>query len=499
METTLRELKDFASTALELKHKDAPGDAVSAAAVQGSLLLLRCREHTRQAALEADRMRAKASGQREDLDQATLQLHNLVYEQQYYDKEISSKRTFQPSVPDDKLCCISSQDFLQVQQQQNPQQKSQSGHEVELARLNYELGQRKQLKAHLQRLLQQKQRAQTELNAARDRIDELRGHMEAIKSSSRSLMETSLPESAAVSRNREAAELLPLPLYIIYSQVATASGVLGLPASAEIAGSTTAAEQLAATEASAKAADATPADAVQAAKRRRKSEAQDDHAYKLSFQYYTQLKLVGVAAATADDEELLTDLFLGDAGDGLLLESVAAACSSGHTSLDCQAGHDLSAVTPSASAAGERQREVGGDDDALMLDEGEVVFMEEYEEAYEQGTSYKAASEAGEASAVSEEAGQGAAEVASAADSAEQTLLARHSMYRLVLRSSALEAHCHVKVFLAYPLCPPVFVVTRLLDIRDARGGSSKGSVALTAVNEVLRLEQQVGGDKKGY
>jgi hypothetical protein len=82
METTLRELKDFASTALELKHKNAPGDAVAAAAVQGSLLLLRCREHSRQAALEADHMRLKASGQREDLDQATLQLHNLVYEQQ---------------------------------------------------------------------------------------------------------------------------------------------------------------------------------------------------------------------------------------------------------------------------------------------------------------------------------------------------------------------------------------------------------------------------------
>jgi hypothetical protein len=50
---------------------------------------------------------------------------------------------------------------------------------------------------------------------------------------------------------------------------------------------------------------------------------------QLSFQYYTQLKLVGVAAGAPDDDELLTDLFLGDAGDGLLLESVAAACSSG--------------------------------------------------------------------------------------------------------------------------------------------------------------------------
>ncbi|WIA38614.1 hypothetical protein OEZ86_001924 [Tetradesmus obliquus] len=652
-------------------------------------------------------MRAKASGQREDLDQATLQLHNLVYEQQYYDKEISSKRTFQPSVPDDKLCCISSQDFLQVQQQQQPQQQQQGPHELELARLNYELGQRKQLKAHLQKLLQQKQRAQAELNAAKERIDDLRGNMEAIKSSSRSLLETSLPEAAAVARNREAAELLPLPLYIIYAQAATAASVLGLPLRADITGSTAAAERLAAAEADAAAAKAAPgaaaAEAVQAAKRRRKSEAQEDEAYKvhplsvtlevslggpeqqqaaagsvaLCFQYYSQLKLVGVAAGAPDDEELLTDLFLGDAGDGLLLEAVAAACSGGALQFGLPgrprpfrwaqdlAGVDVVASLPASytgsasdreqllsslgayrsqlrleafverlasakqarlalkrileqlaqkklppscwdskvltkvssfihkwqhmgdagsavggaaslmgslgrqggatgsagqqqqqgwqslqqgsvqeegevaggggegmdatsrlaaaeteedllqglladegaasltgvqastaraiAAAANQPRGVGGDggDDALMLDEGELLLLEDYDEAYEQGAGgYKEPSEAGEASAASEEAGEGGAEVASAQGGTQQALLARHSLYRLVLRSSALEAHFHVKVFLAYPLCPPVFVVTRLLDIRDARSGS-KGSAALTAVNEVLRLEQQ--------
>jgi hypothetical protein len=149
-------------------------------------------------------------------------------------------------------------------------------------------------------------------------------------------------------------------------------------------------------------------------------------------------------------------------------------------------------LTGLQAVAADAVNKVGGEGDAIMLDEGELVFMEDYEEAYEQG--YKEASDAGEASAASEEAGGGAAEVASATSGTEQALLARHSLYRLVLRSSALEAHFHVKVFLAYPLCPPVFAATRLLDIRDVRAGSSKGSVALSAVNEVLRLEQQVGG-----
>jgi hypothetical protein len=174
---------------------------------------------------------------------------------------------------------------------------------------------------------------------------------------------------------------------------------------------------------------------------------------------------------------------------GLLVDEGAAAV----TGLEASAARAVATAVAPANAAGVRQGDVGGDYDTLMLDEGELVFMEDYEEAYEQGNSFKEPSDAGEASAASEEAAEGAAEVASACGNAEQALLARHSLYRLVLRSSALEAHFHVKVFMAYPLCPPVFVVTRLLDIRDARGGSSKGSVALTAVNEVLRLEQQVG------
>jgi hypothetical protein len=49
----------------------------------------------------------------------------------------------------------------------------------------------------------------------------------------------------------------------------------------------------------------------------------------LTFSYYSQLQLVGVAAGSSDDEALLTHLFLGDVGDGQLLEAVAACSSSG--------------------------------------------------------------------------------------------------------------------------------------------------------------------------
>lgn len=68
-----------------------------------------------------------------------------------------------------------------------------------------------------------------------------------------------------------------------------------------------------------------------------------------------------------------------------------------------------------------------------------------------------------------------------------QALLASHSLYRLVLKAPALEVHFHVKVFYNYPLCPPVFAVTKMLD------ASQRGDpVLMTDVNEVLKLQQQV-------
>jgi hypothetical protein len=197
----------------------------------------------------------------------------------------------------------------------------------------------------------------------------------------------------------------------------------------------------------------------------------------------------GEVAGAGDALDTTSRMVHGETEEDLLQGLLADDGAATMTGLQASAARAVStAVAPFADAAIEAARE----GDALMLDEGEVVFVEDYEDAYEQG--YKEASDVGEASAASEEAGGGATEVATASNGTEQALLARHSLYRLVLRSSALEAHFHVKVFLAYPLCPPVFAATRLLDIRDARAGSSKGSAALSAVNEVLRLEQQVGG-----
>lgn len=282
---SLKALGEYGEVVLDMKRRGTGLPDIQAACCGGSVHLLRCREESRQAAIETERTKDHTSQQRDKLDHNSLQLHNLVYEQQYYDKEIAGCINFQSSVSDDKLSCITREQFLQ---QAGPDVTALSAHEQELARLTHELQQRKRLKTDLQALQQRKQQALAELNAATARIDDLRSHMEAISQSSRQLMEASLPAAAAIKDNREAADLLPLPLYIIYSQAVAGSSVLGMPLRVDIDGSTAAATRFAAEAAAGpgdKARDAAAAAAAtpsQPSKRRRKSEhQQEDQTYRV--------------------------------------------------------------------------------------------------------------------------------------------------------------------------------------------------------------------------
>lgn len=89
--------------------------------------------------------------------------------------------------------------------------------------------------------------------------------------------------------------------------------------------------------------------------------------------------------------------------------------------------------------------------------------------------------------------GEGGADAAAAGSSGpERTVRASHSLYRLVLKAPALEVHLHGKVYYNYPLCPPVFAVTKMLDT-----SSRSDPTPLCDVNEALKLQQQVRCGRK--
>jgi hypothetical protein len=85
--------------------------------------------------------------------------------------------------------------------------------------------------------------------------------------------------------------------------------------------------------------------------------------------------------------------------------------------------------------------------------------------------------------------GGGDAATATSSGGAERALQASHSLYRLVLKAPAMEVHLHAKVYYNYPLVPPMFSVTKMLDT-----SSRSDPLPLGDVNEVQEMQQQVRG-----
>jgi len=265
---TLQELKDYADTLLVIKAKGDRSDQLPAACAAGTALLLRAREQERSAALHAARLKEDSASQRNKLDHDSLQLHNLVYEQQYYDKEIAACRAFASAYTEQQIGSVTL-----------PQQQ----HEQELQRLTAELQQRQALQQQLQSLQHQKEQLLKERNRVSTSYAELRQQVEHCHSGNSALVSMTQPSRSSIQADAEAAQLLPLPLYIIYTQAAAAAGVVGLPLAVAIEGNPAIAKQQQQQQLSTQPGnDPQAATAAPDSKRRRKQLQQEDQAFQVT-------------------------------------------------------------------------------------------------------------------------------------------------------------------------------------------------------------------------
>lgn len=267
---TLQELRDYADTLLAIKARSDSSSQLPAACAAGTALLLRAREQERSAALHVARLKEHSAQQHNKLDHDSLQLHNLLYEQQYYDKEIAACRAFTSSYTEQQIGSVV---------------PPQPAHEQELERLAVELQQRQALQQQLQQVQHQKEQLLRERNKVSNSYAELRQQVEQCHTGNKALVEATQPSStSSMQADAEAAQLLPLPLYIIYIQAAAAANVVGLPLSVTIEGNPAVAKQQQQQQllSAQPGTDEPQAPAVpQDAKRRRKQLQQEDQTYQV--------------------------------------------------------------------------------------------------------------------------------------------------------------------------------------------------------------------------
>lgn len=123
---------------------------VTAAANAGLLLLCTIREEFKRASLSTEAPKDATAAAKAQLDAASLQLHNLLYEKQYYQREVAATRHFASNVSDEVVDLVPLDAFLAAQPPEAAQRLSGDAHELMLARLRGELEGRKALRRQLE-------------------------------------------------------------------------------------------------------------------------------------------------------------------------------------------------------------------------------------------------------------------------------------------------------------------------------------------------------------
>ncbi|KAK9733328.1 hypothetical protein RND81_04G060300 [Saponaria officinalis] len=200
------------------------------------LLFVTLRKANRMILIVEDRVKAETDRAKAPVDSTTLQFHNLMYEKSHYLKAIKACTDFKSKYPDIQL--VSEEDFFRdAPHEFKASAVSTDTHNLMLKRLNYELFQRKEL-CKLREKLEQQKKSLLETIASRKKF------LSSLPSHLKSLKKASLPAQNQLGvlhtkklKQLHAAELLPPPLYIIYSQFVAQKEAFGENIELEVLGS----------------------------------------------------------------------------------------------------------------------------------------------------------------------------------------------------------------------------------------------------------------------
>ena len=198
-----------------------------------------------------ERGKADTAEARHAFDEKTLVLQNILYETGYYQKEIQEAADYKSKFSDSELELMSVEHFQQYASDDFTaglvSTSPDYDHQLTLGRLDHELHARKQARKQLSELKMRRDALQTNLGQKRKAQADLRRHIGQINASTQNIRQLlSLPHASS-QHQEELAQLLPLPLYFIFSQTTAILDTLSTAVKAEVVGSKEQAEiQLAA-------------------------------------------------------------------------------------------------------------------------------------------------------------------------------------------------------------------------------------------------------------
>lgn len=230
-------VEDIVAKMLSIKKEGQPKSLLRELVTQMFLHFVTFRQANRSILLEEDRVKAETERAKAPVDFTTLQLHNLMYEKSHYVKAIKACKDFKSKYPDIDL--VSEEEFFRdaTEEIKAPTLSKDSAQNLMMKRLNFELYQRKEL-CKLHEKLEHNKRGLLEVIANRKKfLSSLPSHLKSLKKASLPVQNQLGVLHTKKLKQHHSAELLPPPLYVIYSQFLAQKEAFGENIDLEIVGS----------------------------------------------------------------------------------------------------------------------------------------------------------------------------------------------------------------------------------------------------------------------
>ncbi|MCD7461538.1 THO complex subunit 5B [Datura stramonium] len=230
-------VEEIISKMLSMKKESTPKSEIRELVTQIFINFVSLRQANRSILLEEDRVKGETERAKAPVDFTTLQLHNLMYEKSHYVKAIKACKDFRSKYPDIEL--VPEEEFFRdaPEEIKNSVMSNDNSHNLMLKRFNFELFQRKEL-CKLREKLEQKKKALQETIANRKKfLSSLPSHLKSLKKASLPVQHQLGVLHTKKLKQLQYAELLPPPLYVIYSQLMAQKEAFGENVELEIVGS----------------------------------------------------------------------------------------------------------------------------------------------------------------------------------------------------------------------------------------------------------------------
>uniref|UniRef100_A0A1B6MH52 THO complex subunit 5 homolog n=1 Tax=Graphocephala atropunctata TaxID=36148 RepID=A0A1B6MH52_9HEMI len=218
--TTCEEFRKLVGEIAALKTSNSPQAAAQIVQkrVRASLLFVTLKKLNRLEKFRTNNSREKLHKAKQQADSCHLQLENLLYEILHLQKEVTKCLQFKSK--DEEIDLVAVEEFYSQAPEaiSRPSVTRVDTHQQQLARLEWELKQRKQLALLCQDLQTEKEKVASEISRKQSQLDNLAPMLKEVLMVANPVQESLGLTMGPTLVQQKAAQLLPHPLYFLFVQ-----------------------------------------------------------------------------------------------------------------------------------------------------------------------------------------------------------------------------------------------------------------------------------------